>query len=208
VSPRRFLFSPLIITLNQNSCPNLAPPIDWLTHLYSIVYVTDVITALPEYLQQEYSTDPVAFQSDYEAEWMSALYAGQKPSWFSALPTSVQTQILPDGLFPLLSSILATTAAGETVSGSTAHVSAPATAPATGTPIETSSGSHATSIATLSSMTPTTVTLTGSLTSEAPKKSGGLFDSGSGISAARAVDYRVMWLGLAGVVGVVGLLAL
>ncbi|KAK0825322.1 hypothetical protein LTR03_017490 [Friedmanniomyces endolithicus] len=141
-------------------------------------------TALPSSLVAEALTNPSAASSDIAAEFATAT-----PSWFTALPTNIQTYLVPlatNGASLSAAVGNATAAANSTMSST---MLANGTAPSAGVAGMNSMNSSGGSAAAASS--------TGSGSSGA-----------SSSSKAGAVPTAVVGMGLAGMVGMVGLFAL
>ncbi|EME89760.1 uncharacterized protein MYCFIDRAFT_210177 [Pseudocercospora fijiensis CIRAD86] len=145
--------------------------------LLSVVSVLQ--TALPSSLIQEALTNSAGVSSELASEFA----AGQTPSWFTALPSDVQTYLVP----AIVDATAVTSASGAP------HPSANSTSGNTTSIILTTRVTSSSS----SSSSETGASATGSSS-----------DSSSSSSEAGAMPTAVLGAGLAGAVGIVGLLAL
>ncbi|KAK5115956.1 hypothetical protein LTR62_000412 [Meristemomyces frigidus] len=170
-------------------------------------------TALPSSLVAEAMTNPVAASSEISAEFA----AGSTPTWFTALPTDIQTYLVP--------AIASATAGtnGTTVAGSgTNGTSVAGVAASTGFPVASANGTAVipVPVTTINGTAVATGLAGGNMTgsasgsgrtssaagSSATRSSGSA--SASSSSAAGAVPTAVVGMGFAGVVAVAGLFAL
>ncbi|KAK1068775.1 hypothetical protein LTR74_005433 [Friedmanniomyces endolithicus] len=172
-------------------------------------------TALPSSLVAEALTNPSAASSDIAAEFATAT-----PSWFTALPTNIQTYLVPlatNGASLSAAVGNATAAANSTMSST---MLANGTAPSAGvagmnsmnssgvagaTAGTTAGGAGVASIA--SSMSGSSIAVSSSAAAAASSTGSGSSGASSS-SKAGAVPTAVVGMGLAGMVGMVGLFAL
>ncbi|KXT10856.1 hypothetical protein AC579_1954 [Pseudocercospora musae] len=136
--------------------------------LLSVVSVLQ--TALPSSLIQEALTNSAGVSSELASEFA----AGQTPSWFTALPSDVQTYLVP--------------------AGAIATANATAITSASGAPYPSANSTSRSST-------------TGS-SSETGASGTGSSNESSSSSEAGAMPTAILGAGLAGAVGIVGLLAL
>ncbi|KAK1823703.1 hypothetical protein LTR12_001889 [Friedmanniomyces endolithicus] len=171
-------------------------------------------TALPSSLVAEALTNPSAASSDIAAEFATAT-----PSWFTALPTDIQTYLVPlatNGASLSAAVGNATAAANATMSSTMlANGTAPSAGVAgmnsmnssgvAGATAAMSSSASLTSIA--SSMSGSSIAVSSTAAAAAGASSTGS-SGASSTSKAGAVPTAVVGMGLAGMVGIVGLFAL
>ena len=160
-------------------------------------------TALPSSLVAEAMTNPAAASSEIAAEFSTAT-----PTWFTALPTDIQTYLVP----------LATggSVAGANITGAANMTAIATSAIGNSTAVSAGQSSILASLASQNSSVvagATTGTSSGagssaSATGASATRSASGSAGASSSSAAGAIPTAVAGMGLAGVVGIVGLFAL
>lgn len=181
-------------------------------------------TALPESLVAEALTNSAAVASEIQSQFA----AGETPSWYSALPTDVQGYLVPtdaggvSSLTAAASSLVSSASIAGGNATSNAITSAPSVTGTGGLPAGSAgtliqngtvtSGGNGTSAAGNSSTQLTSRTASGpnsAATSDSTGTSGGSDDSTTTDSeGAAAAPTAFLGMGLAGALGVVGILAL
>lgn len=146
-----------------------------------------LVTALPSSLISEYETNSAAVASEIS----SAFEAGNTPSWFTALPTAVQTYLVPVAETGNVTAIQSSVSGAPTVIVNSTANSTLATTRRTPTVTRTTSGSDSES--------------TGSNDDDSSSTSDSSSETSSG---GASVPTAIMGMGLAGAAGLVGLLAL
>ncbi|KAK3068024.1 hypothetical protein LTR53_014726 [Teratosphaeriaceae sp. CCFEE 6253] len=173
--------------------------------LYSVLQ-----TALPSSLVAEALTNSAAASSEIAAQFA----AGQTPTWFSALPSDIKTYLVPLATNPAALS----SAAGNVTGAANATGILGGNGTAIGGVAQSSSAalnSSASSVVAVGSSSSAaagmaSMTASGAATSASASAASATGASGSSstASAAGAIPTAVVGMGLAGVVGFVGLLAL
>jgi len=172
----------------------------------NLVSVLSVLqTALPSTLIQEALTNSAAVSSQIASEFS----AGQTPTWFTALPSDIQTYLVPVPTGVANGTGAVTASPNATALSSIIHN---ATAISAGqSSILASIHSQNSSVISRASLGTSTVagaTSTGASGSSASGSSGSSSGSSSSSSAGASVPTAIVGMGLAGVVGFVGVLAL
>ncbi|KAK4508463.1 hypothetical protein PRZ48_002202 [Zasmidium cellare] len=164
----------------QNQTASASQSVEDLVSVISVLQ-----TALPSSLIQEALTNSAAVSSKIASEFS----AGETPAWFTALPSDVQTYLVPAGTFP-------------NATGSVVSAGATNSANSTG---------NTTTFSRTSTRAPTTITSTatssetsGSGSNDAASAS----DASSSSTGGASMPTNIVGLGLAGAVGLVGVLAL
>lgn len=158
------------------------PPLACLLTSHSLTVVSVLQTALPSSLVQEFLTNSAEASSAIASEFA----AGSIPSWFTGLPSDVQTYLFPSGAVA--------TADATAITSGPSMPSAYSTESAYGT---STGSSQITSTSDSDSSSKTSASRTSSTAS-----------SSETYSAGASMPTAVMGVGLAGAVGFVGLLAL
>ncbi|KAK4634366.1 hypothetical protein CLAFUW4_00840 [Fulvia fulva] len=167
---------------NQNQDDQADQSVAGLASVISVLQ-----TALPSSLIQEALTNSAAVASDISAEFA----AGSTPAWFTALPTDVQTYLVPSQLYP-----------NATATGTLISVGPTNSANATG---------YGNSTRSSSTSGRSTNTVTATETGEGSEETGASAtqgESSSSSSAGASMPSAIVGMGLAGAVGLVGVLAL
>ncbi|KAF2162352.1 hypothetical protein M409DRAFT_27356 [Zasmidium cellare ATCC 36951] len=164
----------------QNQSASASQSVEDLVSVISVLQ-----TALPSSLIQEALTNSAAVSSEIASEFS----AGSTPAWFTALPSDVQTYLVPVASFP--------NATGSVISAGPTN--------------SANSTGNSTTLSRTSTRGPTTITSTAT-------NSGSGSGSNNGASATQgesssstggaSMPTNIMGLGLAGAVGLVGVLAL
>ncbi|KAF7189649.1 hypothetical protein HII31_08969 [Pseudocercospora fuligena] len=152
--------------------------------LLSVVSVLQ--TALPSSLIQEALTNSAGVSSELASEFA----AGQTPSWFTALPSDVQTYLVPAGAVATANATAITSASGAPY------------------PSANSTSGNSTTSRSRTLTTSASLTSTSGSSSETGASGTGSSSESSSSSEAGAMPTAIIGAGLAGAVGIVGLLAL
>jgi len=167
----------------------------------SLISVISVLqTALPQSLYQEALTNSAAVSSQIASQFL----AGETPSWYSALPNDIKTIFYPSAL----PTALPTTGLMNS-SASTTMISNGTIIPSNGTTTMMNGTASTTSTRGRTTVTDAMTTLVGSGGSSGGSQTSAGANGGSSSSESdNAAPTAFIGMGLAGAVGLVGLLAL
>ncbi|KAK5123064.1 hypothetical protein LTR85_003260 [Meristemomyces frigidus] len=179
-----------------------APQASSSENLVSVLSVLQ--TALPSSVIAEALTNSAAVSSEIASEFA----AGNTPTWFTALPSDIQTYLVPAATTAAnITSANATTILG-TATGIAANSSAVSGAQSG---ILASASAHNSSVISRASLGTSTASSSGSSSSSTGSSSGSSGSSSgssSSSSAGASMPTAIIGAGLAGALGVVGLFAL
>lgn len=185
-----YTYFPIIISYQSRIADSLTRP-----PRLSVVSVLQ--TALPSTLIQEALTNPAGVSSELASEFA----ADETPAWFTALPTDVQTYLIPAIANATATAVTSATGTGGLIPGSNNNISTTNGTSFTSSTLITSSSSSSTSTSTQRH----TTTVTES--SQTGASATGF--RGSSSSEAGAAMPTVVAMGLAGLAaGMFGVLAL
>ncbi|KAK3672529.1 hypothetical protein LTR78_007579 [Recurvomyces mirabilis] len=179
-----------------------APQAGGVSSSADIVLIYQVLqTALPSSLIAEAMTNPAAASSEIAAEFSTAT-----PTWFTALPTDIQTYLVPLATGGSLANV--TGAANMTAIASSAIGNSTAVSAGQSSILASLSAQNSSVVAGATTGTSSGAGSTGSVTGASASRSASGSAGASSSSAAGAVPTAIVGMGLAGAVGIVGLFAL